>query len=533
MAASSSEPIPIEGIIFDLDGTLIDYEGASHIALAKPLERRGKALSWELHASIVGTKPEDWSSKILEACGIDQIAFQPPDYAAEYFQEVDSLYSSIPAWPGTLALLRSLRAAGFPLAIATSSPRASFEKKMIYHTEILTNMSAVVTGDEVERGKPAPDIFLEAARRLGCDPRKCIVFEDSPSGIAGAHAAGCLAVALPDSRMPGNAPKFDELAPKWRLDEGIGAFDAAWIRMVPPSGMKAMANAQAEAAYELHNAAAHGNAYHAANGNGNGHSPPTTAGELLRASATVLLRGKASCYALHRWSGGAFGELLLHDMAGSSVTSCDGQAGLTSREKGHFSAHSSDPTVVLLRLRAFEAFRLAFEVASPRLCIGDAAHSPFYAAADDAVATAATMETTPLGPSSCWAALCEGEPLLPELHAAYSALRLVGWHVRDGLKFGFDFALYDASAPVSRHAPFGGLVVANGSERSWLWLQRHARICHSVGKGLIVCSVAPAVVKQGTNAEQELPTQKVAYTMRVNGWDPGRAHAPSFRRQES
>ena len=112
-------------------------------------------------------------------------------------------------------------------------------------------------------------------------------------------------------------------------------------------------------------------------------------------------------------------------------------------------------------------------------------------------------------------------------------LRRVGWHFRDGVQFGFDFALYDASAPVSRHAPFGGLVVANGSERSWLWLQRHARICHSVGKGLIVCSVAPAVVKQGTKAEQELPTQKVAYTMRVNGWDPGRAHAPPFRRQES
>ena len=111
MAASSSEPIPIEGIIFDLDGTLIDYEGASHIALANPLERRGKALSWELHASIVGTKPEDWSSKILEACGIDQIASRP-NTRQNIFKRWTR--STLPFQRGPEpALLRSLRAAAF------------------------------------------------------------------------------------------------------------------------------------------------------------------------------------------------------------------------------------------------------------------------------------------------------------------------------------------------------------------------------------------------------------------------------------
>ena len=92
-----------------------------------------------------------------------------------------------------------------------------------------------VTGDEVANGKPAPDIFIEAARRIGCDPKKCIVFEDSPSGIAGAHAAGCLAVALPDARMPSNAGRFTELAPRWSLAEGIGAFDPSQITRLPPS----------------------------------------------------------------------------------------------------------------------------------------------------------------------------------------------------------------------------------------------------------------------------------------------------------
>ena len=92
-----------------------------------------------------------------------------------------------------------------------------------------------MTGDEVAKGKPAPDIFLEAARRLGCNPANCVVFEDSPLGVAGAHAAGCCAVALPYPRMPANFSRFEDLAPRWLLPEGIGTFDVDSIRPIPPS----------------------------------------------------------------------------------------------------------------------------------------------------------------------------------------------------------------------------------------------------------------------------------------------------------
>ncbi|CAE7471935.1 GPP1 [Symbiodinium natans] len=198
----------VQAIIFDLDGTLIDYEGASHEALEAPLQRRGKTLSWDLHGKIVGTKTEDWSRKILQDVGLTPDILTPEAYVKEYLEDIKALYSKILAWPGTLPLLRSLKKAGFPMAIATSSPRVSFDQKMRYHQEILDLMDAVVTGDEVAKGKPAPDIFLEAARRLGKESRKCIVFEDSPLGVAGGQAAGCLTAALPDPRHSDWKPLF-------------------------------------------------------------------------------------------------------------------------------------------------------------------------------------------------------------------------------------------------------------------------------------------------------------------------------------
>ena len=119
---SISRPVSVQGVIFDLDGTLIDYEGASHEALSDPLVKRGKTLSWELHSTIVGTKYEDWSKNIIASVGLED-SFTTAEYIAEYDEKMQELYATIPAWSGTLPLLKHLKQRGFPLAIATSSPR--------------------------------------------------------------------------------------------------------------------------------------------------------------------------------------------------------------------------------------------------------------------------------------------------------------------------------------------------------------------------------------------------------------------------
>jgi len=110
----------------------------------------------------------------------------------------------IEACTGANELVEALaKRTGLPMAIATSSRYAGVEKKRIRHDRIFQHMSAIVAGDDpaVKHGKPAPDIYLEAARRINVDPKECLVFEDALSGVRAGKAAGCFVVAIPDKRF--------------------------------------------------------------------------------------------------------------------------------------------------------------------------------------------------------------------------------------------------------------------------------------------------------------------------------------------
>jgi pseudouridine-5'-monophosphatase len=206
--------------IFDLDGTLLDYEGCSHEAINHPelisiVEsitgvKNSEPVDWNLHAAIVGTRTEDWTTHVLRHLQIPPSRLASQHYGDIVHEEILKYFPTMKLMPGTMELLTKLKQY-FPqakMAIATSSQRHEYEIKTSYHPKLREMMHAVVTGDEIQHGKPAPDIFLEAARRLGVDPKTCVVFEDSPAGIQGAKAAGMLAVAIPDDRMPSNFSRF-------------------------------------------------------------------------------------------------------------------------------------------------------------------------------------------------------------------------------------------------------------------------------------------------------------------------------------
>lgn len=190
----------IQAVIFDLDGTLIDYEGISNAAMSYPFEKYSESVSWERQAKLIGTPIAIWGRELINEKNLtDKIELD--DYKNAYFQYIRENFSEMKPLPGVIELIGKLHKLKIPMAIATTTERINFDEKMIFHRDILDKMNEIVTGDEVINGKPAPDIFLLAPKKLGKDPTKCLVFEDSPAEIQGAIAAGCYAVAIPDPRM--------------------------------------------------------------------------------------------------------------------------------------------------------------------------------------------------------------------------------------------------------------------------------------------------------------------------------------------
>lgn len=189
----------IKYAIFDMDGTLLDTEPLYEKAWVDIGEKWGLEGMAEKYPLIVGRSIESICSMMKEWFGED---FD----ASGFFEErmkcfVGLIEREIPIKKGCIELLEFLKQRGIPMAIATSTPMY-ITSNNIDKTGIGKYMDAVVTAEAVQNGKPAPDIFLEAAKRIGADPLYTIVCEDSINGIRGAHRAAMKPIMVIDRLAP-------------------------------------------------------------------------------------------------------------------------------------------------------------------------------------------------------------------------------------------------------------------------------------------------------------------------------------------
>lgn len=182
-------------VLFDLDGVLLDTEELYTQATQEIVGKYGKTYDWSLKQHVIGRDARLGARLLLESLGIPLTA---DEYLALQFPILQSLFHRSPAMPGAETFVRTLSARGIPMAVATSTERPLYEIKVSRH-DWFSLFRAVICGDDpsVRARKPAPDIFLAAARALGGAPEQCVVIEDSPAGVEAALAAGMRVIAMP------------------------------------------------------------------------------------------------------------------------------------------------------------------------------------------------------------------------------------------------------------------------------------------------------------------------------------------------
>lgn len=187
------------------DGLLLDTETHYTTAQKKVLEPLGVEFTFELKAMMMGKRAYEAAEALIAATGLSG-RITPEEFVEAREAILDGLFPTSELMPGAGRLVEHLRASGVPAAVATSSHRRHFDAKTSHHSTLFSRcFSHVVTGDQVERGKPHPDIFLKAASLFAeppADPSSVLVFEDAPSGVEAARAAGYRVVLVPDARLP-------------------------------------------------------------------------------------------------------------------------------------------------------------------------------------------------------------------------------------------------------------------------------------------------------------------------------------------
>jgi HAD superfamily hydrolase (TIGR01509 family) len=188
----------IDGVVFDLDGVLLDSEQVWDSVREQLVRERGGRWHDRAQRDMMGMSSVEWSRYMHDRLGLREA---PEEISAEVVRRLQQRYRErLPVLPGAREAIERL-AGRWPLALASSSNRELIDLAL-EEMGVIHLFAATVSSEEVARGKPAPDVYLEAARRLGVDPARAAAIEDSHNGIRAAKAARMRVIAIPNEHFP-------------------------------------------------------------------------------------------------------------------------------------------------------------------------------------------------------------------------------------------------------------------------------------------------------------------------------------------
>ena len=188
----------IEGVIFDMDGLLVDSEPVWDKARAELATHYGKPWTTADHHNVMGVSTAEWTSYMINHF---EIALPSAEMQKLVIDQMIAMYNEqIPFFPRAVELVQSV-AAQYPTGLASGSPRQLIDI-VTGHSAFNGCFQVILSADEIGKGKPAPDVYLATAERMGIDPTQCACLEDSGFGILSGKTAGMFVIAVPDERFP-------------------------------------------------------------------------------------------------------------------------------------------------------------------------------------------------------------------------------------------------------------------------------------------------------------------------------------------
>lgn len=215
----------ISAVIFDMDGVLLDSEQVWNEVKREVVDDWDGRWLDRADTEMMGMSSQEWSEYMARELDVDA---DPGDINDEVVRRMQDRYrESLPLLPGAIEAVQRL-ADRWPLGLASSSNRVLIDE-VLETASLVRYFRVTVSSEEVARGKPAPDVYLEAARRLGVEPEAAAAVEDSAAGIRSAAAAGLRVIAVPNPHFPPDDETLD------LADEVLASLDDLTVETVDPS----------------------------------------------------------------------------------------------------------------------------------------------------------------------------------------------------------------------------------------------------------------------------------------------------------